>query len=231
MGCAGLVLAFLGYQLYVTDFLNDRVQAEAMASLDAELEARRTQLPAPEPVEVTVPEEVEEEAEEPEPPTFVRTAFVPESPVPQGEPLGRLTIEAIGVDEVVFEGVDRETLKKGPGHMPWTPVPGQPGNAVISGHRTTYGRPFYDLDQLEIGDRIEVETAVGTHVFEIREIHIVEPDDVWVTEEKAGAWLTLTTCHPHFSARERLVVQAELVDGPNFEYASLLARAQEGQDA
>ena len=70
--------------------------------------------------------------------------------------------------------------------MPWTPVPGQPGNAVISGHRTTYGRPFYDLDQLGIGDRIEVETAVGTHVFEIREIHIVEPDDVWVTEEKPG---------------------------------------------
>src|SRR5690606_2761085 len=87
------------------------------------------------------------------------------------------------------------------------------------------------LDQLEIGDRIEVETAVGTHVFEIREIHIVEPDDVWVTEEKPGAWLTLTTCHPHFSARERLVVQAELVDGPHFESASLLARAQEGQDA
>src|SRR5690606_3762345 len=63
IGCAGLVLAFLGYQLYVTDFLNDRVQAEAMATLEAELEARRTQLPAPEPVEVTVPEEVEEPEE------------------------------------------------------------------------------------------------------------------------------------------------------------------------
>src|SRR5688572_25349532 len=111
MGCAGLVLAFLGYQLYVTDFLNDRVQAEAMAALDDEREARRSQLPAPAPVEVTVPEEVEQEAEEREPPAFVRAAFVPESAVPQGAPLGRLTIEAIGVGEVVFEGVDREALK------------------------------------------------------------------------------------------------------------------------
>lgn len=223
---ACLVLAFLGYQLYITDLLNDRVQAEAMASLDAELAERRSQLPEPEEVPVTVPEE------EPETPAFVRTSFVPEAGVPEGEALGRMTIEKIGVDEVVFEGVDSDTLKKGPGHMPWTPVPGQPGNAVISGHRTTYGRPFYDLDQLEVGDEIHVETAVGEHVFEIREIHIVEPDDVWVTEEKPGAWLTLTTCHPHFSARERLVVQAELVQGPNAEYASLLAsQAEAEQDA
>lgn len=115
----------------------------------------------------------------------------------------------------VVEGVRRRDLKTGAGHMPWTPLPGQPGNAVISGHRTTYGAPFHELDQLVAGDRIEVDTALGTHVYEVRETQIVKPTDVWVTESRAGAWLTLTTCHPKFSARQRLVVFAELVEGPN----------------
>jgi sortase A len=106
--------------------------------------------------------------------------------------------------------------------MPWTPVPGQPGNAVISGHRTTYGRPFYDLDQLVLGDRIEVETAIGISVYEVKVIEIVLPTDVYVTEPLPGAWLTLTTCHPRFSAAERLVVQAELVAGPNFDFVETL---------
>ena len=99
--------------------------------------------------------------------------------------------------------------------MPQTPLPGQPGNAVISGHRTTYGAPFHNLDVLEPGDRIEVETALGLHVYEVRESFVVRPTDIWVTDPKPGAWLTLTTCHPKFSARERLIISAELVEGPN----------------
>jgi sortase A len=142
--------------------------------------------------------------------------------VPEGEPLGMITINKIGLEAVLFEGVDRDTLKDGPGHMPWTPVPGQPGNAVVSGHRTTYGRPFYDLDQLVLGDRIEVETAIGISVYEVKVIEIVLPTDVYVTESLPGAWLTLTTCHPRFSAAERLVVQAELVAGPNLDYVETL---------
>jgi len=102
--------------------------------------------------------------------------------------------------------------------MPDTPLPGQPGNAVISGHRTTYGRPFLDLDQLVDGDEIEVETALGISTYAVRDILIVQPTDVWVTDHIDGAWLTLTTCNPRFSAAERLVIQAELVDGPNLEF-------------
>jgi sortase A len=102
--------------------------------------------------------------------------------------------------------------------MPGTPLPGQPGNAVISGHRTTYGRPFFDFDLLEPGDRIEVETSIGIHVYEVRESLIVAPTDVWVTDDKAGGWLTLTTCNPKFSARERLIISAEMIDGPNLAY-------------
>lgn len=125
------------------------------------------------------------------------------------------TLENLVDGWTVVEGVSLSELKTGAGHMPWTPLPGQPGNAVISGHRTTYGQPFHDLDQLEPGDTIEVETALGTHVYAVREVFIVRPTDVWVTDPMPGAWLTLTTCHPKFSARERLIVQAELVSGPN----------------
>ena len=108
--------------------------------------------------------------------------------------------------------------------MPWTPLPGQPGNAVISGHRTTYGAPFYDLDAVSIGDEIVVETVIGTHVYEVRSVQVVAPTAVEVTYWRPGAWLTLTTCHPRLSARERLVVQAELVAGPNFEFAQTITQ-------
>jgi sortase A len=117
----------------------------------------------------------------------------------------------------VVEGVGVADLRNGAGHMPGTALPGQPGNAVISGHRTTWGQPFHELNELDPGDRIEVETALGTSIYEVREIHIVAPTAFWVTEPREGAWLTLTTCHPKFSARQRYVVMAELVSGPNYD--------------
>ena len=116
----------------------------------------------------------------------------------------------------VVEGVELRDLRTGAGHMPWTPLPGQLGNSVISGHRTTHGAPFHELDELEPGDSIEVETATGVHVYAVRDIIVVKPSALWVTNPREGAWLTLTTCHPKFSARRRLIVFAELVGGPNF---------------
>jgi len=126
-------------------------------------------------------------------------------------------IEALEDGWAVVEGVGVRDLKNGAGHMPDTPLPGAPGNAVISGHRTTYGAPFHDVEVLSWGDIIEVDTALGTHTYAVRELKIVKPTDVWVTEPREGAWLTLTTCHPKFSSRQRLIVFAELVDGPNYE--------------
>ncbi len=123
----------------------------------------------------------------------------------------------------VVEGVSTRDLRNGAGHMPNTALPGQPGNAVISGHRTTYGQPFRELDALDPGDRIEVDTALGTHIYEVREIWIVAPTEVWVADPREGAWLTLTTCNPEFSARERLVISAELVFGPNAEVIEVLS--------
>lgn len=135
----------------------------------------------------------------------------------EGEAVGRMSIPSIGLDWVMVEGVAPDDLRRGPGHMMHTPLPGQPGNSVVSGHRTTSGAPFEDLDLLEEGDVIEIETLIGTHTYEVVGSLIVAPDDVWVTFQRGreGAWLTLTTCNPKFSSRERLIVFARLVAGPN----------------
>lgn len=196
----------MGWQLFVTDFLNSNLQDREQAGLVGA-------------IAVAAPLLVEqvETSNDPElPPSIVD--FTPETPPETGEAFAFIRIPKIEVDQVVFAGTDTRTLRSGPGHMKGTPVPGQPGNAVISGHRTTYGSPFHNLDLLQAGDRIEVETFSGTHVYEVRELQIVQPTDVWVTHHRDGGWLTLTTCHPKFSARERLIVFAELVDGPNHAY-------------
>ena len=217
----GMTLGLVGYQLFVTDLINESVQADAREELVGELEFRRLDLP--EPVQVEEPTSSTVATNQIEP-----ISYQPEEVDEEGVPIAQFRIPDIGLDAVVFEGVTPEALRNGPGHMPWTPVPGQPGNAVISGHRTTYGAPFYDLDLLEPGDRIEVDTAIGTHVYTVRETVIVAPTDVWVTDPRPGAWLTLTTCHPKLSARERLIVFAELTEGPNLEYVEFLSTQTAG---
>ncbi len=204
------LFGYLAWQVYGTDLVNARVQSEAMSAL----ERRMAEAAAPEVDEVVVEEEEE-----------VSVEHVLEDVPGDGVGFALLRVPKVGLEAVVFEGVTRPTLAKGPGHMPGTPLPGQPGNAVISGHRTTYGRPFHDFDLLVAGDRIEVDTSIGTHVYEVRESFIVAPSDVWVTDSKPGAWLTLTTCNPKYSATERLIVTAELVAGPNVDYTQQLATA------
>jgi sortase A len=215
-----LTLGIVAYQLVVTDLMNQRVQEEARDVLVTDFADRRDALETP--VTVTIPPETTGTTA----PTREPIDFHPEESVAEGDPLGVIRIPSIDVDWVLFGGVLPETLNQGPGHMPWTPLPGQPGNAVISGHRTTYGAPFLDLDLLEPGDVIEVETAIGVHTYTVRETIIVSPTDVWVTDPKPGAWLTLTTCNPKYSAAQRMIVQAELTDGPNLEYAQYLFEAE-----
>lgn len=141
--------------------------------------------------------------------------IITEAPPEPGQALGRIVIPAAGVDWLVVEGVSQAELAQGPGHMPGTALPGQPGNSVISGHRTTYGAPFRELDVLQPGDIITVETLIGSHTYEVTEVLAVAPTDVWVTNQVEGAWLTLTTCHPEGSAQQRLIVFARLTAGPN----------------
>lgn len=204
------IFGYMGWLLYGTDLVNAGVQEEASADLGAELAASEPEREMVDAGETDVPEVVE---------------WYPEDPALEGEPFAFLTIPSIGIEDLVmYEGVDIETLKKGPGHMGSTPLPGQPGNAVVSGHRTTYGRPFFDFDLLEAGDHVEVESSSGVHVYEVRELVVVSPTDVWVTNPRPGGWLTMTTCNPKFSARERLVVFAEMIAGPNLEYVASTAQ-------
>lgn len=133
---------------------------------------------------------------------------------PAGDVAAGLRIPKIGVDVVTSAGTDTKTLKRGPGI--WLPgvMPGEAGNATISGHRTTYGAPFRHLDDLVVGDQIFVDVPGQPEaVYEVRASFIVSPDDVAVTNQTDGVRLTLTTCDPVGSDADRLVIQAELVAG------------------
>ncbi len=116
----------------------------------------------------------------------------------------------------VVQGVSDEDLRRGPGHYPQTALPGQVGNAAIAGHRTTYGAPFYSLNELRVGDSISLtDTAGRTFVYRVSEPpRVVSPSDVSVLDPTPFAQLTLTTCNPRFSATSRLVVFARLNNRP-----------------
>ena len=133
-------------------------------------------------------------------------------PFQEGDVIARLEIPSIGVDRYVVAGVDKSDLKKGPGHYPETPLPGQLGNSAIAGHRTTYGQPFYDIDQVTPGDEIIVTTPAGRFVYIATGQQIVGPNDyeVVATTDPTIATLTLTSCHPRYTARDRIVITSEL---------------------
>jgi sortase A len=116
----------------------------------------------------------------------------------------------INVEKTVVEGVSVSDLKKGPGHYPETPMPGHIGNVAVAGHRTTYGAPFYRLDELKSGDAILITTKEGQFKYKVTQSKVVGPDDSSVLNPTADNRLTLTTCHPRFTASQRLVIIASL---------------------
>ena len=130
-----------------------------------------------------------------------------------GDSLTRIIIPDIDVNVVVVEGTTASALRAGAGHYPDTPLPCEVGNVSIAGHRTTYGRPFHNVDQLAVGDEITLETPIGSCTYAVNQAPFpVSPTQLEVvanTPEEAT--LTLTTCHPKGSARQRLVVKATLV--------------------
>jgi sortase A len=131
---------------------------------------------------------------------------------PEGDALTRLVIPTLKVDTVVVEGTGASALRAGAGHYPNTPLPGEEGNVAVAGHRTTYGKPFANLDRLAVGDQIVLETPVGQNVYRVtRAPFVVANNDFTVISQTPGRTLTLTTCHPKGSARQRLVVRAEKV--------------------
>jgi sortase A len=128
-----------------------------------------------------------------------------------GVTIGTLSIPRISLETVILEGTDDATLEKGPGHWEDTPLPGEGGRCVISGHRSTFGGPFLRLGELEPGDRIEFRLPYGVFEYEVVESVVVQPDQVEVVRQRGIEELSLATCHPPGSAEWRLVVQARAV--------------------
>jgi sortase A len=134
-------------------------------------------------------------------------------PIVRGDVLARLEIPRIDRVDYVVPGVSLNDLKSGPGHYPDTPLPGQLGNSAIAGHRTTYGAPFFDVDQLEPSDEIIVTMANGDRfVYEVTGVEVVSASAYWVvtTANPDTAEMTLTSCHPKYTARDRIVVRSVL---------------------
>ena len=223
----GLVaLLFVVYELHVTDLLTARQQDR----LSEQIQGQWAAVPPADAPTVTPPDGAPTAAPAPE-----------TSDVALGQPLAVLRIPRLGEDysRVIVEGTAQVQLAQGPGHYLGTAMPGQEGNFAVAGHRVGRGSPFLDLDRLRPGDAIVVETESSWFTYRVlgdpatgdfgsdpsgipgREI--VRPADADVISPtpggavgsaSSGAYLTLTTCHPKYSAAQRLIVHARLEGAP-----------------
>jgi sortase A len=189
-----VVLLFCVYELYFTNLYTDKQQNQ-------------------------LGDQIEQTWAAPPPPPGSKLASV----LP-GKALAIIRMPRIGMTgkvgphgaRVVVEGVGHEDLKRGPGHYTGTAVPGAIGNVVISGHRTTYGAPFNRIDELRKGDAIVLETRDTWYTYRVTSEQVVSPSAVEVTYAVPGnktaiptkKLLTLTTCNPKYSAKQRLIVHA-----------------------
>ncbi|MCW2533273.1 MAG: class sortase [Blastococcus sp.] len=229
----GLVaLLFVGYELWVTDLLAARSQQQLSEEIQQQWRDDPTVTPAePAPTEPspsgTAP------SEQPFTPAPIE--------VGAGDPFAVLHIPRLadGYSRVVVEGAAQNQLAQGPGHYIGTAMPGEQGNVALAGHRVGRGSPFLDLDQMRPGDPVVVETADAWFVYRvlgdpatgdfagdpsgIPGQEIVRPTDVSVISPTpggpaaglaSGAYLTLTTCHPKYSAQQRLIIHARLDGAP-----------------
>jgi sortase A len=189
-----VILLFVAYELWGTGL--ETARAQNRAETDLEQQWREA-----------VPDPVEARPGQPAP------------KIPLGTGLARIWVPRFGRSYhwVIGEGVSLAELRKGPGHYPGTQLPGQVGNFVVSGHRTTYGAPFNKVDKLRVGDAIVIETRRNWFTYRVTDADIVRPGQVEVTwpvpykdKDPTTAVITLTSCHPKFSATRRYIVFGEL---------------------
>lgn len=132
--------------------------------------------------------------------------------LPVGRAFGRIVSEDMELDSVIVKGTKADELRKGPGWIRWSDLPGPTGNFGVAGHRTTYSAPFRDIDQLEPGDTIHFYSPFRRYTYEVKRVFEVTPDRVDVVASTDVPTLTMTACHPPFSARLRIIAQSELVE-------------------
>ena len=127
-------------------------------------------------------------------------------------PMAILRIPRIGLHVAVLPGTDELTLNRASGHIEGTSLPGEAGNIGIAGHRDGF---FRGLKDLQVGDRLDLETLAGTTRFVIDDLRIVEPEEVHVLDPTPSPTLTLVTCYPFYfvgSAPQRYIVRARGID-------------------
>lgn len=200
-----LVLLFLVWQLWWTDVTANREQAQIVATLEKGF----AQGPSASMPGVSVPGASGNAAVVRGGPPATQKA------VPAGEAFAIIRVPRYGKDYArpILQGTGLPILMRGVGHYDGTAMPGQVGNFAVAGHRTTYGRPFHNIDQLRPGDAIIVETKQDYYVYTVRSHAIVAPsrtDVIAPVPEHSGVkptqrWMTMTSCHPKYSAAERYV--------------------------
>ena len=221
MTSGAVILLLVAYQLWGTSLQTNRSQDRLADEFAALLEQTPTTTEAP----TTTTTEAPTRRPRAQPPEATPAEVDPTvAPPGVGDVIGSFTIPAIGKTSATYtvEGTSTAQLKRGAAHYPGTPLPGQAGNASVAGHRTTYAAPLHDVDDLKPGDEIFFTTLQGKFTYAVREVKIVEPDEVSViqpqnpTPEKPEGenLLTLTACHPKYSAEQRIIVVAELVGNP-----------------
>lgn len=200
-----LLLLFVVWQLWWTDVQADAAQREVTGQLQQEWGAG-------EETPVQLPDDAAPAGDAPP----------PEEPAPvAGDPFAVVYIPRFGEGwqpRPVYEGTGLDVLEKGVGHYPGTALPGAVGNLSLAGHRVTYGKPFNQIEELLVGDAVVVETAQAWYTYRVTSTRIVTPDQVEVIAPVPGdptavpteRMLTLTTCHPMYSARQRYIVHAVL---------------------
>ena len=201
-----LLLAFLAWQLWWTDVEGNRAQAQVVEQLGWQSPAPTSSASTDDGIAEPRRDEEPPVLAEPELTTTFATLQVPRW---AGEP-----------ERPISQGVERATVLDvlGIGHYPGTAMPGAVGNFAVAGHRTTYGKPFNRIQELQVGDALVVRTEDTWYVYRVTSSEIVTPSDVSViapvpddpTATATERLITLTTCHPMFSARERYVVHGVL---------------------
>jgi sortase A len=133
-------------------------------------------------------------------------------PATTSETAVTLTVPALNLSQTIVQGVDWEALKQGVGQLPNSVNPGDlTGNVVLAAHNDIYGQIFRHLDQLKAGDQFQIATRSEIYTYTVSEILIVEPDDVWVMEDRGKATATLISCYPYQVNNQRIVVMADRV--------------------
>jgi sortase A len=129
----------------------------------------------------------------------------------RGQVIGRIRVPRMGINMLLVNGTDHDTLKKGPGRDGRTFMPGENRLIYIAGHRTTYLAPFSHIDRLRRGDRVTIEVPYATFIYAVTRHRIVKSTDLSVLRSPRHELVELQACHPRFFATHRYIAYAKLL--------------------